>query len=214
MMHSETETIEVSHFSSAEEAGEALETKVKELVEQALAAAPVAEARAQREVCERRRDQLRQSRRDLVERAKALAEENTRAAGRLDDALIEGQRLTATQLDNHVRLESEHRAIIRANGRLVERLLPCTEIELLELLAAEVFTHARELRRVAAERIEKTARLLAQAAEYEGEIAFDPRNTISGLLTAEAEQLERRGRDHLKWASERREKFDALTAQL
>ena len=109
----------------------------------------------------------------------------------MDDSLIEGLPVTAAQLDTYVRLEAEHRATLRASERVVERLLPVAEINAMELQAEEFVAHARELRRVADERMKITARLLADAAEHEGEIAFDPRNTVSGMLTAEADELER-----------------------
>ena len=214
MIQSDTESIEVSHFTSEEEVARELEAKVRALVEEARDAAEVAEARRLREAAEARREKLKRASRELGERAKILYEENRKAAGRVDEALIEGNRVTAAQLDTHVRLEAEHRAILRASERVVERLLPVAEIEAMEVEASEFFTHARELRRVADERMKVTARLLAEAAEHEGEIAFDPRNTVSGLLTAEADELERRGRDYLKWADERRDRYAALAKQL
>jgi hypothetical protein len=214
MIHSETETIEVSHFTSEEEVTRELEIKVRGLVEAARQAAGVAEATQQRESAEALRDKLKRASRDLGERAKGLFEENRKAAGRVDDALIEGLPVTAAQLDTHVRLEAEHRATLRASERVVERLLPVAEINAMELQAEEFLAHARELRRVADERMKITARLLADAAEHEGEIAFDPRNTVSGLLTAEADELERRARDYMRWASERRDKYTALAKQL
>ena len=214
MIHSDTETIEVSHYTSEAEVQRELEAKVRGLVEEARSAGDVAEARLVREAAEARREKLKRANRELAERARILFDENRKAAARVDDALIEGHSVTAAQLDTHVRLEAEHRATLRACERVVERLMPMAEIDAMETQAAEFFIHARELRRVADERMKVTARLLAEAADHEGEIAFNPRNTISGLLTVEADALERRGRDYLKWATERKDKFDALTSQL
>jgi hypothetical protein len=214
MIQSETETIEVSHFTSEEEVTRELEGKVRGLVEAAREAGAVAAAVQARVEGDERREKLVGASRKLGERAKRLYEENRKAAGRVDDALIEGVRVTAAQLDMHVRLEAEHRATLRASARVVERLLPAAEVEAMELQSEEFFAHARELRRVADERMKLTARLLAEAARHEGEIAFDPRNTVSGLLTAEADELERRARDYMKWAAERRERYEALQKQL
>jgi hypothetical protein len=214
MIQSETEIIEVSHFPSEEEVARELEAKVRDLVETARGAESVAGATRVREAAEERRDKLQRASRELAGRAKTLFDENRKAAGRVDDALIEGLPVTAAQLDKHVRLEAEHRATLRASERVVERLLPLAEIEAMEQQAEEFFSHARELRRVADERMKVTARLLAEAAAHEGEIAFDPRNTVSGMLTAEADELERRGRDYMGWAGERRDKYAILARQL
>ena len=214
MIQSETESIEVSHFTSEEEVARELESKVRGLVEAAREAAEVAQARAVREASEARREKLKRASRELAERAKSLYDENRRAAARVDDALIEGHPVTAAQLDTYVRLEAEHRATLRASERVVERLLPVAEIDAMELQAVEFLVHARELRRVADERMKVTARLLADAAEHEGEIAFDPRNTVSGMLAVEADELERRARDYMKWADERRDKYAKLAQQL
>jgi hypothetical protein len=191
-----------------------LETKVRGLVEEARAAADVAQARRVHEAAAARREKLKLANRELTVRAKTMLEESRKSGNRVDEALIEGQPVTAAQLDTHVRLEAEHRAVLRACERVVERLLPMAEIEAMEAQAGEYFAHAHELRRIADERMKVTARLLADAAEHEGEIAFDPRNTVSGLLTVEADEMERRARDYLKWAAERRDQYEALAKQL
>jgi hypothetical protein len=96
----------------------------------------------------------------------------------------------------------------------VERLTPEAEMAHLEATAEVFLAHARELRRIAEERIRHTARLMADAAQHEGEIVFDPRKTVSGLLTLHAEELERRAADHLRWADEKRRQHERLLEEI
>jgi hypothetical protein len=206
--------MEVSHFSNADDIQREMDAKVREIAREAFEAEPVAAARKETEQAESRRDSLKVSNQELATRAKGMWEEYRRSALRVDDALIAGVAVTAQQLDNFVRLEAEHKAVLRAASRVVEHLLPEAEILALEATAQEYFTQARQLRQVADERMKVTARLLADAAEHEGEIAFDPRNTISGALTVHADELDRRGRDHLQWAVQRREKWEQIKEQI
>jgi hypothetical protein len=210
MIHSNTEAVEVSHFSSEREVQQELVAKVQEIVEQAQESAEVSEARRANGVAEMEVNRLRGAHRELLGRSKKLREDSQSVAGRLESALIDGGELTATQLDNLVRLEADQRATMRAVERIVERLTPAAEMAHLEAAAALFLAQARELRRVADERIRHTARLMADAAQHEGEIVFDPRKTVSGLLTLHAEELERRAADHLRWADEKRRQHERL----
>jgi hypothetical protein len=214
MIHSNTKAVEVSHFTSEEDVQQELLTKVQEIVSEAAGAA---DAKAARQICdaaEKEVHRLRGAHRELQGRSKKLRDDSHATAGRLETALIQGGELTAAQLDNFTRLEAEQRATMRAMERIVERLAPAAEMAQLEAAADAFLAHARELRRVAEERIKHTARLMADAAEHEGEIVFDPRKTVSGLLTLHAEELERRAADHLRWADEKRRQHERLLEEI
>jgi hypothetical protein len=214
MIHSNTEAVEVSHYSSEREIQEELVAKVQQIVDEACQAPAVSAARKVCDAAEGEVGRLRYSHRGLLERSKKLREDAQSVAVRLETALIDGGELTAAQLDNLVRLEAGQRATMRAVERIVERLVPAAEMAHLEAAAEAFLAHARELRRVAAERIQHTARLMAEAAHHEGEIVFDPRKTVSGLLALHAEELERRAADHLRWADEKRRQHERLLEEI
>lgn len=161
-------------------------------------------------------DELRQYRKAqaslitrLGELATAIAHHSEQAEMRLTHGDAVGDGLPAL-----MQMEAEHRLMTRANRRLLERLIP--EAEIGEMLASGDYlvAKARALRAEAAARIEKTARLMADAAEFEGNIVFDPAQTLSGALIAEAEQLERQADTHRRWAAERAEKHQQRLREL
>ena len=70
------------------------------------------------------------------------------------------------------------------------------------------------LREAAAERIQKTAQMMAEAVEHEGGIVFDSMNTLSGEMQRQADELESQAANYLNWAREREERYSQIAKQL
>jgi hypothetical protein len=161
-------------------------------------------------------DALRQYRRAQSSLVVRIGELNNAAARQSEQAemrLTHGDSL-GEEVTVLIHLEAQHRLMTRANRRLLERLIP--EAEITEMLASadHLLAKGRALRAEAAARIEKTAKLMAEAAQFEGNIVFDPTQTLSGALLAEAEQLERQADTHRRWAAERAEKHQQTLREL
>ena len=124
----------------------------------------------------------------------------------LDGAEVDFKRLTG--------LETEHRFVSRANNRILEHLLPQAEIAELNRAAEHLSAKAYAVREAALLRIQKTAQMMAEAAEYEGGIVFDSQNTLSGEMQAQASEFERQAANYRNWAREREEQYLKLAREL
>ena len=102
----------------------------------------------------------------------------------------------------------------RANSRILEHLLPRAEIAELKRAAEHLTAKATALREAAAERIQKTAQMMAEAVEHEGGIVFDSMNTLSGEMQRQASELEGQAANYLNWAREREERYLQIAKQL
>src|SRR6185369_2266928 len=104
-------------------------------------------------------------------------------------------------------LEREHSVVTEAVVEIGEHLLPTAEVAELRAAAEFCSTQAKALREVTADRMDKTQKLMASAAEHEGEITYDPARTVSGVLLAQANQLEIEAANRRRIAHEREEEY-------
>ena len=110
-------------------------------------------------------------------------------------------------------MEIEHKLVIQAAKQIAEHLLPKAEIAEVRAVADHSTAHADALREVAAERLRRTNELIAGAAEHEGEITYDPAKTISGVLLAQAKQLDTVAGNHRRIAQEREQDYEKTQRQ-
>lgn len=182
-----------------------MQSQLREILERVETSEPVAQAASRREKAVDRTAFLKHAQvrlmRDMQDLGRRLAECG-RAA---EDAVIGGEKADLATL---AKQEMEHRLVSRANQRIVERLLPEADIEELLANANLLASRAKAIRAEAESRIAKTAQLMAEAAEFEGHIAFDPANTLSGALLAHAAELEAQVDNHRHWAGERSDKHE------
>ncbi len=206
-------TVEVERFASAAEREQAAQNQVEEILERLRCQAPVAAARETASEAKELTQRLKQSQTELMARAGRASEEIRRISEKLELQLTDGQPIKSG-LAELMRLEAEHRLVTRANRRLAEERIPNAEIAEMNKAAAFLLAQAGALREEARIRLEKTAQLISQAAEFEGNITFNPANTISGALAARAEALEAQADNYRRWAAERAERHEKLLAQL
>lgn len=213
----EYEQIEVTPYESETEAQSELARKVREIMEDAQTHPEPSRTLAVRDEHKATVEHLRNSQTNLALRAREVQGKIREATAKLDDIWIANP-VKPKQADQATRtleeLEREHRSVTRAALRIVEQRLPQAEIGLLFAEAEANFAMCVELREIAQERFRKTADLMAEAANHEGEILFDPSNTVSGQLQAQADEFERRGNDNERWADERRVQFTRLMKEL
>ena len=209
--------IEVTPYESETEAQEQLTRKVREVIEDAQTHPEPAAALAVRNECQAAVEHLRESHAALALRAREVQVKMREATERLDEIWIASP-AKPKQADQASKalseLEREHRSVTRAALRIAERRLPKAEIELLFAEAEANFAMCTELREIAQERYKRTAELMTEAANHEGEILFDPTNTVTGQLQSQAAEYERRGNDNKRWADERQTQFNRLMKEL
>lgn len=213
------ETIEVRAFSSTERMNEAMQQQLNAIYERVLANETIGAAHAAYEAGQERVAKLKSAQTSLAARAKRIFEDLKQAADHARTSLIEAhiearEGSLAEMLQSIAQLEQEHKAVSRANSHILEHLLPRADIQELGLASAYCKAKAQALREVALERIQNTAKLMAEAAAYEGEIAFDPLKTLSGELQIQATQLERKADEYLRWKSEREVDYERLCREL
>ena len=193
-----------------------IESKVEEILREILAAEVLQPAAAVREGSAQELAGLREAHAALMRRAKELVEAQATAAARAEEAVIAAARSQwreaawSSLAAQAAAVESEQRMITRANRRLLEHLLPAAEAASLEGMALECEAQGVAIQQASSERMQKTAELIASAAAHEGEIVFDPRRTLSGLLEARAQALFAQAEEHRRRARERRERHAAI----
>jgi hypothetical protein len=209
--------IEVTPYESETEAQSQLAKRVRQVIEDAETHPEPAKAIGIRNERKGVVEHLRESHASLALRARELQGKVREATVRLDEIWIANP-AKPKQVDQAAKaldeLEREHRSVTRAGLRIAERRLPQAEIDLLFAEAEANFAMCMELREIANERFRKTAELMTEAAQHEGEILFDSTNTVSGQLQAQAVEYERRGNDNYRWADERKVQFDRLMKEL
>lgn len=209
--------IEVRTHTSEADAQAELQRKVREIVEATEKSEGPAEAIAWRDRCRASVDHLRDSHSRLSQRAKDAQLKLREATLRVDELWIadpvkpKGIGEATRSLED---LDREWRAVTRASLRIAERKLPQAEIDLLFAEAEANFAMCVALRETAQERFRKTAEMMTEAAQHEGGIVFDPASTVSGRLFAQADDYDRRGTEHRRWADERKVAFDRLMREL
>ncbi len=209
--------IEVTPYESETEARNELSRRASEIVRDAESRAEPAQALALRDERTAMVAHLRESHASLALRAREIQGKMREATIALDEMWIASP-VRSKQVDQAARaledMEREHRAVTRASLRIAERRLPQAEIDLLFAESEASYAMCLALREIANERFRKTAELMTEAAQHEGEILFDPANTVSGRLHAQAAEFERRRDDNLRWAQERQVQFDRLAKEL
>lgn len=166
-----------------------------------------------REAASLRTKEFRKSQTSLSGRLRDVSANILSTSAAAEDAFIDGQEPN-DGIDAVQRLETTHRIMTRSNRRLLERLIPQAEIAELRVAAELFLARARALRQESLNRIEKTAKLIADAADFEGAIVFDPSQTISGALISEAERCEAEADRHRQWASERQQQYEKVLRDL
>jgi hypothetical protein len=214
------QTIEVRAFPSSERLNEAMQVQLDEIYERVLTSDAVAAACAAYREAQERVSALKRAQTSLTARAKQIFEELRALTASVRMSLIEAHakgtksRDLSEAIESVARLEREHKIISQANSHTLERLLPEADIRELGLAAEYCRVQADALRQVVAERIQRTAQLMADAAAYEGEIAFDPLKTLSGELQLQAAELDRKAENYRRWKGEREESYSKLCREL
>lgn len=204
-MSTPSKSIAVSAFADPAERSGAMQAQLREILERVENSDAVAQAAGRHEKAVDRAAFLKQAQVRLMQDMQKLGRQLAEAHRAAEDAVIAGETPDLARL---ARQEAEHRLVSRAHQRIVERLLPEADIEELLANANLLAARARALRAEAEARIAKTAQLMAEAAEFEGHIAFDPANTLSGALLAHAMELETQVDNHRRWAAERSDKHE------
>jgi len=196
-----------------------LQGKLNEISVGVLQRGPVSAASQKSDAAGARVRQLKESQKRLRVRAAELADEIGRVTALCQDSLIEkfaGNKDlpdTSKQLSSLPALQSELKLVTQAAAQIAEHLLPKAEIAEVRAVADHSTAQADALREVAAERLRRTNELIAGAAEHEGEIAYDPAKTISGVLLAQAKQLDLVAGNQRRIAQEREQDYERAQRQ-
>ena len=123
---------------------------------------------------------------------------------------IKGLLDISKQLGSLAGLECELKVVAQAALRTAEHLPPKAEIAAVRAVADFSAVQADALREVAAER---THALMAGATEHEGEISCDLPKTLSGVLLAQARQLDLAAGNQRRIAQEREQGYEGAQRQ-
>ena len=196
-----------------------LQDKLNEISVSVLERRPVSAARQKSDAAGARVRQLKESQKQLLTRATELGDEIGRLTALCRDSLIEqfagakGVPDISKQLGSLPGLQIEHKLVTQAATQIAEHLLPKADIAEVRAVADHSTAQADALREVAAERLRRTNELIAGAAEHEGEITYDPAKTISGVLMAQAKQLDTVAGNHRKIAHDREQDYERAQRQ-
>ena len=214
------QTVEVRVFSSDAEMNGAMQKKLETIYGDILTSDRVAGAFEAYEAARRNVEKLKKAQASLTRRAREIFDQMKEVSSSLDTALIEshgdGKESAEASKDLKIlaALETEHKSVSRANSRILEHLLPRAEIAELGRAADHLTAKANAVREAASERIQKTAQMMAEAAEYEGGIVFDSVNTLSGEMHRHASEFDRQANNYQTWAREREEQYLKLVREL
>jgi hypothetical protein len=206
-------TVQVNAFSSDDEMNRAMQQKLEAIYADIHGGAPVAQAFAAYENAQENVAKLKVAQAGLTQRARRIFEEMKSASSLVEARLIESP-VGEVDFKRLAALEIEHRSVSRANSRILEHLLPQAEIGELNREAEHLSAKAHAVREAANSRIEKTAKMMAEAAEHEGGIVFDSQNTLSGEMHAQATEFERQAVNYRTWALEREEQYLKLAREM
>jgi len=196
-----------------------LQEKLNEISVSVLERGSVSAASQKSDAAGARVRQLKESQNQLRTRASELGDEISRLTALCQDSLIEqfaGAKSVpdiSKQLGSLPGLQIEHKLVTQAGTQIAEHLLPKAEIAEVRAVADHSTAQADALREVAAERLRRTNELIAGAAEHEGEITYDPAKTISGVLLAQAKQLDTVAGNHRKIAHDREQDYERAQRQ-
>ncbi len=117
---------------------------------------------------------------------------------------------TARLVESSLALQEEERLLAVAIQRLLEEELPWATIEHHRMEAERLALTASALEKAAEDRAQKLAQMVAQAADFEGEIAVDTSSGLSGALLKEAEQMRAQGQAELRSAEEEEQRWRTI----
>ena len=211
----ETQSVEVRAFASEDQLNSAMQKKLDAIYAEIFARTAVADAFMARESAHQEVARLERSQTGLAARLRSVFDEMKSACSEVDAALVDDSTSDiAGKIKTLVSLEAEHRSVSRAHSRIIEHLLPQAEIVELDRTADHLSAKAYAVREAATERIERTARMMAEAAAFEGGIMFDPANTLSGEMRRQAAEFDREAANYRMWAREREEQYRKLAREL
>jgi len=207
-MQNTSQTVAVQAHSSPKAQSEATQKQLREILTRLEESGPVATARQAMESAKERIADLRKAQTRLSQLAARLSRELRESTVARQQQLIEtAEETVLAEAAEHVaKLEAQYRLVLGATERLAEQALPLAEIDELRRTSDHLLAQARGLRQEAAQRMAKTARLIAEAARFEGNITFDASETLSGTLVAYAADLEAEADRYRRWAAERAER--------
>jgi len=211
----ETQSVEVRAFASEEQLNSAMQKKLDAIYAEIFARTAVADAFMARETAHQEVTRLKRAQAGLATRLRAVFDSIKAACSDVDAALVEDSAADITgKVKTVVALEAEHRSVSRAHSRIIEHVLPQAEIVELDRTADHLSAKAYAVREAATERIERTARMMAEAAAFEGGIVFDPANTLSGEMRRQAAEFDREAANYRMWAREREEQYRKMAREL
>jgi hypothetical protein len=212
MTNPSARTIEVQSTASADERRESMRRQTEQILDKLRRQEDVAAARTLSEAALAEIARLHAAHARVMKTIQEVSLRHQQAADAARQALIEDRPASELMeaIDGAARAEAERRNAVQAGQWLVERLLPEAEIRELAVRADYQMAQAMALRIEAGRRIERTAKLMTEAAEFEGLIAFDPAETLSGALTARAEEMERDADHCRRQAADRADRHQDL----
>jgi uncharacterized protein (UPF0147 family) len=181
------QTVAVQAHSSPKAQSEATQKQLRQILTRLDQSGPVGEARKAMEAAKARIASLRQAQTRLMQTASTLPRNLRAAAASAQNELIEGDGLERALVEPAVEiagLEAQYRLVLSASERLAEQSLPTAEIDELRRTSDHLLAQAKALRQESAQRIAKTAKMIAEAAQFEGNITFNASETLSGVLVA------------------------------
>lgn len=188
----------------------------QDLMEACEATAEVTAAREAYEAASARVSKLHAAHGAMNRRGGDLHQAVVAAKDALEGGLIEeyaesGKPVDASALfTKYTVAQGERDALMRALQRLAEHATPLAEIADLRAEAAVFRARASHLKRIAEDRIQKTAELMREAAEFESGLVMDTRSTLTGQLFAFAETLAGRSAQAAGTALDRQLQYDRL----
>ncbi len=117
---------------------------------------------------------------------------------------------TAKLVEKSLALQEEERLLVVAIQRLLEEELPSATIQHHRMEAERLALTASALEQAAEERAQRLAQMVAQAADFEGEIAVDTSSGLSGALLRAAAELREQGQAELRSAAEEEHRWRTI----
>lgn len=171
---------------------------------------------AQAEQCRASLDRLLRARKNLYARQHEVAKavrlvRESAAPALIHDFGDESSQIdTAKLVEKSLALQEEERLLTAAIQRLVEEELPWATIQHHRMEAEKLALMAKALENAAGERSQQLAQMVAQAADFECEIAIDTSSGLSGSLLRSAAQMKAQGQAELSSAEDEEQRWRAI----
>lgn len=190
----ETPTLQFVSTEDEQKLAQDLHARLDESLKQAEEQPEVKAAAALHRAAAERLEQLKKAERGLHRYARESGEELQRASAAALDGIIgaaaEGPPAFAG-LNEMAAMESRSRYAGRALERLVEHLIPLTQVAQLRADSHELLTRARAIEKIAQERAEKVLGQLRGAVSEEIVLPVDMSKGVAGALLAHASGLKK-----------------------